>query len=540
MPVRLYNTLTQKIEDLVTITPGKVSLYVCGITTYDLAHAGHARTYTTFDVLVRFLKATGYEVSHCRNVTDVDDRIVQRAKEKGQDPLAFSRHFSDIADRQLETLGCARPDSNPRVSTTIPEIIAIIEKLIAKEAAYVTESTSGEGKDVYYNVRSFPPYGKLSRRNLDDLRAGASERLSDGANDVKKDPLDFALWKASPKDGFGFESPWGKGRPGWHIECSAMVTRELGEHIDIHGGGMDLVFPHHENEIAQSEAISGPELARFWMHAGFLEIDNEKMAKSLGNFVTIKDVLDRNDPEGYRYFVLGTHYRGPLNFDVEVRCKKCNAVIPLKNEAGENVTACPADGTPREAGRVLFPGLDEAEKRMDYLYGTKDALTNAAEGAEPKDSNILQGQTKIVESAPERVLEALARDLNTPVALSVLAELGKAANEIVMQVPKLRKDPATHEAVKGLAAKARRSLEKACAPLGLMQASSEEYWRRTRARRLALRGLEEAAIDAKVNARAEARKAKDFARADALRKELGALGVEVFDAGDASTWKIGI
>jgi cysteinyl-tRNA synthetase len=515
MPVRLYNTLTQRIEDLVTITPGKVSLYVCGITTYDLAHAGHARTYTTFDVLARFLKAKGFEVKHCRNVTDVDDRIVQRAKDKGQDPLAFSRHFSDIADQQLETLGCARPDSNPRVSTTIPEIIALIEKLIAKEAAYVTESTSGDtggAKDVYYNVRSFPPYGKLSRRNLDDLRAGASERLTEGANEVKKDPLDFALWKASPKDGFGFDSPWGKGRPGWHIECSAMVTRELGEHIDIHGGGMDLIFPHHENEIAQSEAVSGPEFARFWMHGGFLEIDNEKMAKSLGNFVTIKDVLDRNDPEGYRYFVLGTHYRGPLNFDVE---KKSD-------------------------GRVTFPGLDEAEKRMDYLYGTKDALANAAQGAEPKDSNILQGQTKIVEEAPQRVLEALERDLNTPVALSVIAELGKAANEIVMQVPKLRKDPATHDAVKGLAAKALVSLEKACVPLGLMQASSEEYWRRTRARRLALRGLEESSIDAKVNERAEARKSKDFARADALRKELGALGVEVFDAGDTSTWKIGI
>jgi cysteinyl-tRNA synthetase len=507
MPVRLYNTLTQKVEDFVPLTPGKVNLYVCGITTYDLAHAGHARTYTTFDVLVRFLKARGFEVRHCRNVTDVDDKIVNRAKEKGQEPLALSRHFSDLADKQLAMIGCLRPDANPRVSTSMQDIIEFIEKLVAKGAAYVS------GGDVYYAVRNFADYGKLSRRNLDDLRAGASERLADNANDVKKDPLDFALWKgAADGDTFGFDSPWGKGRPGWHIECSAMALKELGEHLDIHGGGMDLIFPHHENEVAQSEAVLGPPLSKFWLHGGFLEVDKEKMSKSLGNFVTIQDVLDRNDPESFRYFVLGTHYRGPLSFDVEKK----------------------------DDGRVVFPGLDEAERRLEYLYTTADALATLAGDVEPRIANVLQGQAKIVEGAKERVLEALDKDLNTSAALSVLAELGKASNEIVMQAPKHKKDPAAYEAVRGLAAAARDALRDACAPLGLMQADSETFWKRTKERRLRLRGLDEKTIDEKVAARSDARKSKDFAKADALRKELAALGVEVFDAGDTSTWKISL
>jgi cysteinyl-tRNA synthetase len=510
MPVRLYNTLTQKVEELVPFTPGKVKLYVCGITVYDLAHAGHGRTYTTFDVLVRFLRERGLEVTHCQNVTDVDDKIVNRALERGENPLDLSRRMDKLANEHLRAIGCLEPTVMPRVSTTIGGIVEITQKLIASGNAYVAETPLG--KDVYYAVRSFPGYGKLSRRNIDEMRAGASERLAEGATDIKKDPLDFALWKAAGPDGFGFDSPWGKGRPGWHIECSAMAKEQLGEQIDIHGGGMDLVFPHHENEIAQTEASTGKEFSRVWMHGGFLEIDSEKMAKSLGNFVTIKDVLDHNDPEGYRYFILGTHYRGPLSFDVEKH----------------------ADG------RVTFPGLDEAERRMDYLYGTWDALAGIAGDAAPGEPNILQGQAAVIAEAREKVLEALDRDLNTPVALSVLAELGKAGNEIVMQAPKLKKDPAKHEAVRKLAASAVRALDAACKPLGLMLAPSEEYWARTRARRLRLRGLDASKIDAMVAQRTEARKAKDFARADAIRKELGGLGVEIFDAGDTTSWKIAL
>ncbi len=511
MPVRLYNTLTQRIEDFTPREPGKVKLYVCGITVYDLAHAGHGRTYTTFDVLVRFLRARGYDVEHCQNVTDVDDKIVNRAKENGEPPLELSRRMGELANEHLRAIGCAPPTMMPRVSTTIDGIVEITQKLIEKGNAYVVDTP--QGKDVYYAVRSFEGYGKLSRRNLDDLRAGASDRLESGAMDVKKDPLDFALWKAAGKDGFGFDSPWGKGRPGWHIECSAMANKELGEQIDIHGGGMDLVFPHHENEIAQSEAANGKQFSSIWMHGGFLEIDKEKMAKSLGNFVTIKDVLDHNDPEAYRYFVLGTHYRGPLSFDVN------------KDPA---------------TGRVSFPGLDEAERRMDYLYAARDSLVAIAEGEAPGEPNILQGQAAIAAGAREKVLEALDRDLNTPVALSVLAELGKAANEIVMQAPKLKKDPAKHEAVKKVAAAAVVALDSAVAPLGLMQVPSEVYWKRTKARRLRLRGLDAATIDARVAERTEARKAKDWKRADEIRKELSELGIEIFDATDASTWKISI
>jgi cysteinyl-tRNA synthetase len=508
MPVRLYNTLTQKVEEFVPEKDGHVKLYVCGITTYDRAHAGHGRTYTTFDVLSRFLRLRGFRVKHCRNVTDVDDRIIERAIAQNKDPIVFSREMSDLADADLAALGCEKPDVEPRVSTSIEDIISLVQELISKDHAYVAETP--QGKDVYFAVKSFPGYGKLSRRNLAELRAGASERLAEGATEVKRDALDFALWKAAGKDGFGWDSPWGKGRPGWHIECSAMATRHLGENIDIHCGGMDLIFPHHENEIAQSEAAHGGTFSRFWLHGGFLEIDKEKMSKSLGNFVTIADVLERNDPEAYRYFVLGTHYRGPLSFDVE-------------KKAG---------------GRVVFPGVDEGERRMDYLYTTRDALLSLAEGAEPASSNVLQGQAKVVDEAEDRVLEALDKDLNTPVALSVIGELAKAGNEIVMQGPKLKKDPAKKHALQGLAAKAAHAISDAVAPVGLMQASSEQYWSRTRARRLRLTGLEASAIDAKIAARAEARKAKDFAKADALRKELTELGIEVFDAGDTSTWKI--
>jgi cysteinyl-tRNA synthetase len=509
MPVRLYNTLTQKVEDLATGEPGVVKVYLCGLTTYDLAHAGHARTNTTFDVLCRFLRARGYTVKFCRNVTDVDDNIVKRAKEKGEEPLAFSRRMSELADQDLAAIGVMKPDVEPRVSTHMREIVALVEELLAAGHAYVAETP--RGKDVYFSVKSFPAYGKLSRRNLAELRAGASERLADGAADVKQDPLDFALWKAAAKDDFGFDSPWGRGRPGWHIECSAMAMKHLGHHLDIHAGGMDLIFPHHENEIAQSESIYGPELARVWMHGGFLEVDREKMSKSLGNFVTVRDVLARNDPEAYRYFVLGTHYRSPLSFDVE-----------------------------KQDGRVVFPGLDEAERCTDYLHSTRDALSAIAGDARPAGSNILQGQARVVDEAADGVLAALDKDLNTPLALGVIAELAKAGNEIVMQVPKLRNDPAKHEAVRGLAAKAVRAIDAACRPLGLMQASSEEYWARTRARRLRVRGLQEATIARKVEERAAARKAKDFARADAIRKELDEMGVDVFDAGDASTWKIRI
>ena len=506
MSLRFHNTLTQKLEDFEPLVPGTVRVYLCGLTTYDLAHAGHARANTTFDVLVRHLRARNLKVTYVRNVTDVDDKIVNRAKENNEEPLALSARMGKLADEDLAAIGCLKPDHEPRVSTSIEGIVSLVEKIIAKGHAYV--ATTPKGNDVYFSVRSFPAYGKLSRRNIDDLLSGA--RIETG--EIKKDPLDFALWKGSKDESFGWPSPWGKGRPGWHIECSAMASQFLGEHFDIHCGGMDLIFPHHENEIAQSESVWGPEFARFWLHNGFLNVDSEKMSKSLGNFVTIRDVLARNDPEAFRYYLLGTHYRGPLSFELDKL----------------------ADG------RVIFQGVDEAERRTDYLYNTRDALLGAAEGKDPKVGNVLQGQGKIIDEASIKVLAALDRDLNTPQALAVIAELAKAANEVVIQIAKLKKEKPVQDAARQLAAAAVNALDGACKPLGLMQASSEVYNARSRARRLKLRGLDAKAIDEKVRLRTEARDTKNFARADELRKELADMGVELLDTQSASSWRVTI
>jgi cysteinyl-tRNA synthetase len=505
--VRLYNTMTQRLEPLEPLEPGHVRVYVCGLTTYDHAHAGHARTFVAFDVLVRFLRERGYRVTYVRNVTDVDDKILKRASERGEAPLELSRRMSLVNQDELRACGCANPDAEPRVSETIPEIVALIEQLVAKGAAYPAKTDVGT--DVYFAVRAFPAYGKLSHRNVDDLQAGARVEVGE----TKRDPLDFALWKASDAETIGWDSPWGKGRPGWHIECSAMAAKTLGPHFDLHGGGMDLIFPHHENEIAQSEAAWGDPFSRGWLHAGFLEINAEKMAKSLGNFVTIAQVLEHNDGEALRYFLCGGHYRGPISFDVE--------------KLGD--------------GRVVFPGIDEAERRVEYLYATREALVAAAEGT-PANAEGPAAHAKVVREARGRVLSALDDDLNTSVALSVIAELARTANEIVMQVAKHKKDPAAQKVSRALAAAALEALEASVRPLGLLQNTSADFFARARARRMKLRGLEQAAIEAKVQERTAARAAKDFAKADALRKELAAMGVELNDvaATGETTWRVSI
>ncbi len=501
MALRLYNTLTQRLEAFEPREPGKVGMYVCGITPYEPgAHAGHARCYVAFDVLARHLRARGLDVTYTRNVTDYNDNIAKRAKAAGEDPVAFSTRMWTFCEAELLALGCKKPDHEPRVSTHIAEIVALIEEIVAKGHAYVADTP--KGKDVYFAVREFPPYGKLSHRNIDDLLAGA--RIE--PTDVKRDPLDFALWKASAPGEFGWPSPWGNGCPGWHIECSAMSAKYLGKHFDIHCGGMDLVFPHHENEVAQSESVWGPDFSRFWLHNGFVNVDSEKMSKSLGNFVTIHDVLERNDAEALRYFLLGTHYRGPIAFDIHKD----------------------------DGGRVTFPGVDEAERRVDYLYTTLDSLRRAASGSAAGDGPpALKAQAKIVAGAREAVLVALDKDLNTPQALAALADLAKAGNEIATFAIKKKDD-----AARALAASAADVLVAACNPLGILETPLETFFARTRERRLRLRGLEASAIDTKVKARNEARAAKDFARADALRKELAALGVEISDAESGTTWRV--
>jgi cysteinyl-tRNA synthetase len=500
--IRLYNTMTQRIEPLGCIEPGRVGVYVCGLTTYDHAHAGHARTFVTFDVLVRFLRACGLRVTFVRNITDVDDKILKGAVEAGEPPMEFSARMARINTEELRAIGCVDPDLEPRVSENVAEIIDLVQKLVAQGAAYVAPTRKGD--DVYFAVRSFGGYGKLSHRNIDELLAGA--RVEPG--EAKRDALDFALWKSSGPGEWGWESPWGNGRPGWHIECSAMAAKALSPHFDIHGGGMDLIFPHHENEIAQSEAAWGGPFARMWLHAGFLRVDSEKMSKSLGNFVTIAQILERNDAEALRYFLLGAHYRGPIDFDLEKI----------------------ADG------RVIFPGLDEAERRIDYLYATREALIAMAAGEHPAVAD--EGQhAKIVREAPERVLASLGADLNTAVALSILSEVARIGNEHVRRAPSGRR--AAGEA-RSFAAAIAGAIDACCLPMGLLQAPAAAFFERTRMRRLRLRGLRAERIEERVMERVEARRAKDFARADAIRDELASLGIELRDVpgGGPTTWRV--
>jgi cysteinyl-tRNA synthetase len=509
--IRLYNTMTQRLEPLEPLEAGHIRVYVCGPTTYDHAHAGHARTFIAFDVLVRFLRACGLRVTYVRNVTDVDDKILHRARERKEPPLEFSRRMAKINADELRACGCVQPDFEPRVSENVDAIVRLIGELIAKGAAYVAQTAVG--RDVYFAVRAFPAYGKLSHRIIDDLLSGA--RVEPG--EAKRDPLDFALWKASSTEDWGWDSPWGRGRPGWHIECSAMAANLLSPHFDVHCGGMDLIFPHHENEIAQSEAAWGPPFANLWVHTEFVRVDAEKMSKSLGNFVTITQILERNDAEALRYFFLGAHYRAPVALDLE---KKTD-------------------------GRIAFPAIDEAERRVEYLYTTQEALVAAA-AASRAASPSASGETgdaaaaRTFREAPARVLTALENDLNTSVALSVIGELARSGNEIVKRLSRERNAAKARE-LAALATTAVEALAACCGPLGLMQTPPTDFFSRTRDRRLRIRALDAGWIEAKVRERIDARAAKDFARSDAIRAELAQVGVEVQDvAGAPATWRISI
>jgi cysteinyl-tRNA synthetase len=305
--LQVYNTLSRTKEPFKPHEPNKVKMYVCGVTVYDYCHLGHARAYIVFDMIRRYLEYRKYAVTYIQNFTDIDDKIIRRANETKTSYLDVTEKFIAEYYQDFDALGIKRADMYPKATEHIGEIIAVIEALIAKGKAYAVQG------DVYYDVSTFPEYGKLSGRKLDDNEAGARVAV----DDIKKNPLDFALWKSAKPDEPSWDSPWGKGRPGWHIECSAMSMKHLGETFDIHGGGQDLVFPHHENEIAQSEGATGKPYVKYWLHNGFVNIDNAKMSKSLGNFFTIRDILKKYDPEVLRFFVLTTHYRSPINFSEE-------------------------------------------------------------------------------------------------------------------------------------------------------------------------------------------------------------------------------
>jgi len=307
-PIKIHNSLSGRKEIFVPIEAGRVRMYVCGMTVYDLCHLGHARVMVVFDIVTRYLRHLGYRVTYVRNITDIDDKIIQRASENREDFGELTSRFIDIMHEDAAALGVLEPDEEPRATTSMDQIVAMIRALVDKGYAY-----PGANGDVYYDVSRFENYGRLSGKKLEELRSG--ERVA--VDEAKQDPLDFVLWKAAKPGEPSWESPWGRGRPGWHIECSAMSTHCLGNHFDIHGGGMDLIFPHHENEIAQSEAASGEPFVNLWMHNGFVKVDEEKMSKSLGNFFTVREILQRYRAEEIRYFILASHYRSPLNYSQE-------------------------------------------------------------------------------------------------------------------------------------------------------------------------------------------------------------------------------
>jgi cysteinyl-tRNA synthetase len=480
MPILLHDTLRNEKRPLETVEPGKVRFYVCGPTVYDWSHIGHARSYVVWDVVVRHLRSRGWAVKYVRNFTDVDDKIIKRANERGEDPVALAAFYARAFDEDMDALGCLRPDVAPRVSEHVPQIVAMIATLVARDFAYAP----GNG-DVYYAVRKFPDYARLSRRNLDDLLAGA--RVDPG--EAKRDPLDFALWKGAKPGEPSWESPWGRGRPGWHIECSAMTHAHLGAPIDLHAGGKDLVFPHHTNEIAQSAAAVGDgrraeTYCGQWMHNGFLEIDAEKMSKSLGNFRTIRDVLAKYDAEAVRLFLLGTHYRNPLNY----------------TEAG----------------------LNEAERKAAYYEETLERAERLAAGAAPRAGGDL------VETARR----ALDDDFNTPQVLAVLAEAFAGANALADR--KGKKSPEDRAALAAFV----RDARELGATLGLFSRPPAAALLALRDRAVVRLGIDPVEVEARLAERAEARRAKDWARGDAIRDALLARGVAIMDGPQGTSWKI--
>ncbi|HSW69913.1 MAG TPA: cysteine--tRNA ligase [Gammaproteobacteria bacterium] len=361
--LKIYNSLTRKKEIFEPIEAGKIKIYVCGPTVYDFCHIGNARSFTAFDGIVRYLQFRGYEVVYVRNITDIDDKIINRANESSEDFNVVVERFTKAFYEDMKKLNLLVPTFEPRATEFIPHIIAMIEKLIKNEHAYVAENG-----DVYYEVRRFQSYGCLSHRNIDELESGARVEISN----IKRDPLDFVLWKVAKPNEPSWESPWGLGRPGWHIECSAMSTRMLGETFDIHGGGKDLIFPHHENEVAQSEGATGKKFVNYWLHAGYLQIDKEKMSKSLGNFFTIRDILKDHSQETLRYLLISGHYRSSLNFSKEL--------------------------------------LQQARNSLERFYAALQDLSLSAE--------------ELIDSPYEKkFIEAMDDDFNTPIALSVLFEL---------------------------------------------------------------------------------------------------------------------
>ncbi len=484
MAIRLYNTMMRTKEDLAPREPGKVSMYVCGVTVYDRSHIGHARCYIAFDVVYRYLKHAGLQVTYVRNFTDVDDKIIKRASEMGVSPRDLASENIAHYHEDMDRLGCLRPDVEPRVTDHVPQIVETIQAIIDNGHAYVA------GGSVYFDIATFPTYGKLSGRNLDDMQAGASERVDEDPN--KKSPMDFVLWKPSKEGEPAWDSPWGPGRPGWHIECSAMSKAHLGVTFDIHGGGMDLVFPHHENEIAQSEAATGVSpFVRHWMHNGFVNIDSQKMSKSLDNFFTISDVLDRYHPEALRLFLLGTHYRSPLNFSDQ--------------------------------------NLEDATARLEYFYETLQLVDAALEAGGPEGGEILGA--RVLDGVVDRIEAAMDDDFNSAQALGYLSDLAKLANETVKRK---RKNMGRIETLRRI----REIFGTVGTIFGVLSRDPVTELAEICRLDCGRMGINPVEIIATIKRRAAARTNKDFAESDRLRDKLCECGIVLMDSLLGTNWKV--
>ncbi|HJR78946.1 MAG TPA: cysteine--tRNA ligase [Anaerolineales bacterium] len=465
--LRLYNTLTRKKEDFQTLEPNVVKMYVCGVTVYNDAHVGHAMSALVFDLIRRYLEYRGYNVRHVMNYTDVDDKIINRASQLGVEPLQLSQKYIEDYTNDLNNLNVLPATSNPQVSRTMPLIIQFIEGLIKNGYAYAP----GNG-DVYFRVTKDEDYGKLSGRKLDDMQAGA--RIEVG--EAKEHPMDFALWKAAKPGEIFWESPWGQGRPGWHIECSAMNLAELGEQIDIHGGGNDLIFPHHENEIAQTESYTGKPFARYWIHNGMLQLGGEKMSKSLGNIVSIKDFLSKRDADVMRMLVLSGNYRAPLIFNEETQ--------------------------------------DAAEKSLERIKSAFRPAPASAQGLSPDAASALSNQT---ETTQQSFTSAMDDDFNTPLALAGIYELVKAINTA-------RDNGATNDQLQP----AQATLRELTGVLGLRLQEKQGSG-----------GDADKFIDLLVEVRSEVRKQKLWQLSDLIRNRLKELGVAIEDTKEGTTWRWG-
>ena len=485
--LQIYNSLTRKKEPLMPLTPGKLRMYVCGMTVYDYCHVGHARVMVVFDMVACYLRARGFDVTYIRNITDIDDKIIKRAAENGEDINALTARFIAAMDEDAARLGVQKPDAEPRATAHMPQILKMIGILIDRGFAYQTKN-----RDVYYRVRKFNGYGALSGKSVDDLRAGSRVEVDED----KDDPLDFVLWKAARPGEPAWDSPWGSGRPGWHIECSAMSTSCLGNHFDIHGGGMDLKFPHHENEIAQSEGATGERFVNTWMHVGFVQVDREKMSKSLGNFFTVREVLKQYDPEVLRYFILASHYRSPLDYSDEnlqqAKAALTSLYLSLKDLPPEAALLAVGETWEEWKRAAVDKGLIDDEARTGVGYWQVKFFT------------------------------AMDDDFNTPRALAVLFDLASNIN-------RLRGKDAPTDDVRVLAG----MLRQFGGMLGLLQRDSQHYLQGG-----VVGGLTEGQIEEQMARRNEARRNKNWAESDRIRDELKAQGVLLEDApGGNTVWR---